>query len=75
MEYRVKVSAINLVGEGANSTEGIFLCAETPVAPGQPKHVSSTETEITIRWTPPVENGGSPVLTYEIFSKLSSESE
>ena len=36
MKYRVMVSAINLVGEGMNSTEAILLCAETPIAPGQP---------------------------------------
>jgi hypothetical protein len=32
--YRLKVSAFNYVGEGANSTEAIVLCAETPAAPG-----------------------------------------
>jgi titin len=32
--YRFKSQAINLVGEGFNSTESTLLCAETPYAPG-----------------------------------------
>jgi hypothetical protein len=63
------------VGVGANSTESILLCAATPAAPGQPQYVSSTETQITFEWVAPSENGGSLVETYQIFSKLATQSE
>jgi len=53
MHYRFKTSALNIIGEGANSTESTLLCAQTPSAPGQPQYVSSSLTSITIAWSSP----------------------
>jgi hypothetical protein len=72
LSYRFMSSAINYVGEGANSTEATLLCAKTPSAPGQPQYVSSTSNSITIAWSSDIDNGGAFVDFYEVFYKLTT---
>jgi len=40
------------------------MAATIPTAPGTPFHLTSNETSITISWTPPIENGGTPITDY-----------
>ena len=68
--YRFYVTAVNYVGEGTQSPQAVLLCAATPTAPGQPTIISSSPTSISFRWTAPADNGGVPIQTYQIFSKL-----
>lgn len=75
LHYRFKSAAINYVGEGANSTESVLLCADTPDAPGQPQYISSTSAEVTFSWSSALDNGGAPVDAYQIFYKLASQSD
>lgn len=34
----------------------------------QPAYVSSTQTSITLAWSPPTSTGGCPILSYALFS-------
>lgn len=46
---------------------------DPPGAPGTPKGVETTEDSITITWTKPRHDGGSPILGYVIEKRLLSE--
>lgn len=46
---------------------------DPPGAPGTPKGVETTEDSITITWTKPRHDGGSPILGYIIEKRLLSE--
>jgi len=73
--YRFMVSAHNLVGESANSTEAIFTASDFPGGPSQPQLVSSTAEEVVIAWLPPADNGGQSIIAYEVHHKLANEPE
>lgn len=64
--YDVRVRAINAVGEGAWSTHAAVAVIVEPDAPTGLEAVGS-DGALTVSWTAPVENGGSPVLEYEII--------
>ena len=67
--YRFRVSALNIRGESEYSPEDTFLCAAHPMAPSQPQLVTSTRDQITISWNFPESDGGSVILSYEIWYK------
>ncbi|XP_035779466.1 twitchin-like isoform X8 [Anopheles albimanus] len=46
---------------------------DPPSQPGTPVRVETTEDTITISWTKPASNGGSPVTHYIVEKKLASE--
>lgn len=46
---------------------------DPPGAPGTPRGVETTEDSITITWTKPRHDGGSPILGYVIEKRLLSE--
>ena len=73
--YRFKVSAINAAGESENSTETVVIASDYPDAPGQPRRESSTDSSVSISWTPPKENGGESVIKYEVFYKDADQAE
>lgn len=64
--YRFKVQAVNKIGEGPLSAYKEMYCADIPGVPGQPYLISSTSTSVKFGWTPPVDNGGALITSYEI---------
>ena len=69
--YRYAISAFNSIGEGNRSAS----VTVTPVGiPGKPVDVmaSSGTGYITITWSPPVDDGGSEVISYNIYRGLDS---
>ena len=73
--YRFKVSAVNAAGESENSTETVVIASDYPDAPGQPRRESSTDSSVSISWTPPEENGGESVFQYEVYYKEADQAE
>lgn len=43
------------------------MAADLPSAPGTPTRYNSTETSVTILWTPPTDNGGTPISDYIVM--------
>lgn len=52
-----------------------MYCADIPGAPGQPYLIDSTSTTVKFGWTPPVDNGGALITSYEIQRKRINEPE
>ena len=65
--YRLVAFAVNKAGDGANSTEVICHTAQTPGVPGTPTWVSSTSSTLELEWAPAYDDGGSPIMNYEIW--------
>ena len=62
--YGFRVTAINIVGKSAPSNIVSVMAATIPTVPGTPFRLTSNETSITISWTPPKDNGGTPITDY-----------
>jgi len=43
------------------------MAADLPSAPGTPTRYNSSETSVTIIWTPPTNDGGTPVTSYIVM--------
>lgn len=72
--YYFKVSAYNTVGEGLKSNE---VASAPDVVPGAPTSLVAKEDvrQVTLTWTAPEANGGSPILGYRVVRGLSSGNE
>jgi titin len=66
--YSFKVSALNLNGEGANSTVVSIYACDAPSQPAVPTRVSSTTTTITLTWIPPTTDGGCSLTGYSLLT-------
>jgi len=73
--YSVKITAVNLAGESVASSVLSIISATAPLAPGQPTLTGSTTSSISIAWTPPTDDGGSPLTNYEVYGKLATDPE
>lgn len=51
----------------------MFNFSDPPGPPGAPRGIDTTEDSITIAWTKPRHDGGSPILGYVIEKKLIGE--
>nr|XP_006823016.1 PREDICTED: titin-like [Saccoglossus kowalevskii] len=69
-EYEFRVAAENKAGIGAFSEPSDKAVAklpyDVPEAAGKPEVLNADATEMTIEWTPPEKDGGSPVIGYVI---------
>jgi len=45
----------------------LLWACETPTSPGVPAWITSTETNIKIEWEAPTDDGGCPVIEYQIY--------
>lgn len=71
--YEFRVSAENQygIGEPLQTVEPIVAKNpfDTPGAPGQPEAVTTTDDSITLQWTRPLTDGGSPIQGYVLEKK------
>lgn len=76
-EYEFRVVAENQYGQSDPATTEQPIRArhpfDVPAAPGSPKGVSSTEDSITVAWTKPKHDGGSPITGYVLEKRLISD--
>ncbi|XP_072046921.1 M-protein, striated muscle-like [Amphiura filiformis] len=75
-EYQFRVSAENLAGVGKPSEPSVTVTAKLPYdAPGKPKKPDVYDvdaTEMTVSWSPPESDGGSPITGYILEKKEKS---
>ena len=65
-QYRLKVTALNKAGEGAESDPVTCYTVSVPGQPGTPRMITSTASSIELAWEPAYEDGGSPILEYQL---------
>ena len=72
--YHFRVRAVNAYGTGAPSNSLFETIA--PTIPGAPtlQTISTTDTNISITWAAPSDNGGFPSLNYTIENSIQNES-
>ncbi|MCK5291781.1 MAG: right-handed parallel beta-helix repeat-containing protein [Thermoplasmata archaeon] len=72
--YSYRVTAKNAIGEGSRSDS---ISAVPMVVPGPPIALAVEEGDgrITLRWMPPIDDGGSPVTHYSVYRGSSSGGE
>ncbi|MCK5292897.1 MAG: right-handed parallel beta-helix repeat-containing protein, partial [Thermoplasmata archaeon] len=72
--YYYVISAINFLGEGAESQE---VSATPGTTPGSPNNVtaSATNSQVLLSWSPPLDDGGFPVMNYSIHRGTSPDGE
>jgi len=73
-QYVYQVSAVNGFGEGARSGEAAAQRGTAPSAPRTPTATASGKG-ITVGWSPPIANGGSPLTAYRIHRATISGAE
>lgn len=71
-QYQFRVKAVNKAGPGKPSdpTESPF---SPPGPPGEPRAIDSSPDSITLSWTKPQKDGGSPVTGYVLEKKLAGD--
>jgi len=69
LTYRVKIGAYNNVGEIKSDSVAVIL-ASVPTTPNQPTS-QSDGSYLTIIMTPPISNGGSPIISYQLQVRYS----
>ncbi|MDD1756027.1 MAG: fibronectin type III domain-containing protein [Methanomassiliicoccales archaeon] len=72
--YYYKVTATNAIGESPLSNEASATPAAPPSAP-RSLTASSGDAQVSLSWTAPSSNGGSPITNYSIYRSLTSGSE
>ncbi|XP_041366543.1 twitchin-like isoform X3 [Gigantopelta aegis] len=70
-EFRVMAENGQGISEPLETDEAILskLPFDAPGSPGSPKCMATTEDSITLSWTPPKRDGGSPITGYLIEKK------
>src|SRR5437773_1103084 len=67
--YYYQVSAVNNVGEGPKSNEASATPTAPATPPGAPQGLGATagDATVTLTWSAPSSNGGSPITNYRIY--------
>src|SRR5205809_158605 len=75
--YYYQVSALNNVGEGPKSNEASATPTAPATPPGAPQGLGATagDATVTLTWSAPNSNGGSPITNYRIYRGTSSNGE
>src|SRR5205809_1658480 len=75
--YCYQVSAVNNVGEGPRSNEASATPTAPAGPPGAPQGLVATagDATVTLTWSAPSSNGGSPITNYRIYRGTSSNGE
>jgi hypothetical protein len=73
--YDFRVRAHNDVGFGDNSDYESFMAATVPSLPVAPTKYSADQTQITIEWLAPIDDGGSPLTGYKVLWNMGGENE
>ncbi|MCK4444226.1 MAG: right-handed parallel beta-helix repeat-containing protein, partial [Thermoplasmata archaeon] len=64
--YYYQVSAVNGIGEGPKSNEASATPSTIPLAPVGLNALPGNE-QVTLSWSPPSDDGGSPIIGYGIY--------
>lgn len=72
LDYTFTVKAINAVGKSAG-TNAYALVALAPSAPSAPIMNLDTETSLSVIWSAPASNGGSPITSYVVAYSTNSD--
>ena len=74
--YYFQVRAVNAVGDGALTTEVSATPTALVSSPGSPQSLTPTagNEQVSLSWSAPASDGGSPVLNYKIYSGTTSGS-
>ena len=72
--YYYKVAAVNIAGEGEKSNEA---SARPATIPGQPTGLAAVpaDRQVSLTWSAPASNGGSPITNYSIYRGTTSGGE
>src|SRR5438034_762887 len=75
--YYYQVSAVSNVGEGPRSNEASATPTAPAGPPGAPQGLGATagDATVTLTWSAPSSNGGSPITNYRIYRGTSSNGE
>src|SRR5436190_1932533 len=75
--YYYQVSAVNGAGEGPRSNEASATPTAPATPPGAPQGLGATagDATVTLTWSAPNSNGGSPITNYRIYRGTSSNGE
>src|SRR5438552_2355486 len=76
VRYYYRVAAVNRVGEGTKSNEASASPTAGPSVPSVPRNLAATAGSgvVTLRWSAPAANGGSPIKHYTIYRGVSRDS-
>jgi len=74
--YYYRVAAVNRVGEGTKSNEASASPTAGPSVPSVPRNLAATAGSgvVTLRWSAPAADGGSPIKNYTIYRGVSRDS-
>src|SRR5207244_3202867 len=75
--YYYQVSAVNNAGEGPRSNAAPAPPPPPPTPPGAPQGLVATagDATVTLTWSAPSSNGGSPITNYRIYRGTASGGE
>ena len=75
MLYNFKVRAINIIGISPDSFIAVFMAAQVPSAPAAPTKLNADQTQVTIKLSPPSDDGGSSITGYIVLWNMGGEAD